>query len=259
MKSVRFSVAALCLFGALGCSDDAGETGSLGGGATAGASVGGSAGTTGVSGAGAGGGVGGSSAGSTTVGGNSAGSAGSATAGSGGAAAGSGGGGGSGGEGPIPTDGVGLYGFHCAKCHGEQGRGSLNGPDIMHPVRDYSTWVVRNGRAMTTFPKPMEKWDTSKLSDAQLTLIFDYLDTPPQPATGPELYLDYCKNCHGADAKSGVAMKNLPTEVAELKEQVRKGAHPGEYDMRKEFMPAFTTMRLSDADVDKIYMYIDGL
>lgn len=46
----------------------------------------------------------------------------------------------------------------------------------MHPVRDYPTWVVRNGRAMTTFPKPMEKWATDKLSDAQLTLIYAYVD-----------------------------------------------------------------------------------
>ena len=256
MKSLGFSLAAVCLVGLLGCSDDAGNTGSLGGGATAGTlASGGSAGAT--AGMSAGGtSLGGAGAGSTAVGGATAGGGGAATAGSGGASAGSAG---SGGDGPIPTDGVGLYGFHCAKCHGEQGRGGMNGPDIMHPVRDYSTWVVRNGRAMTTFPKPMEKWGTDKLSDAQLTLILDYLDTPPQPTTGAELFHDYCANCHGSDAKSGVAMKNLPNEVGELKEQVRKGAHPGEYDMRQEFMPVFSTMRISDADLDKIYMYVDGL
>lgn len=228
MKSLSFSIAAGGLVGLLGCSDNAGDAGSLGGGATAG-SV-------------ASGGSAGAAAGSGTT-----------PAASGGAAA------GGGGEGPIPTDGVGLYGFHCAKCHGEQGRGGMNGPDIMHPVRDYSTWVVRNGRAMTSFAKPMERWEMGELSDAQLTLILDYLDTPPQPMTGAELFHDYCKNCHGADAKSGPAMKNLPNEAAELKEQVRMGAHPGEYAMRQEFMPAFTTIRLSDADVDKIYTYVDSL
>jgi mono/diheme cytochrome c family protein len=255
MKSFSFSVAAVCLFGALGCSDDL-ATGSLGGGATAGSvASGGSAGApTGT--AGGGSGFGGGSAGGSSAGAPAAGSGGMATAGSAGASA---GGGGSAGEGPLPTDGVGLYGLHCAKCHAEQGRGGMNGPEIVHPVREYSSWVVRNGRAMTSFPMPMEKWGADKLSDAQLNLIFDYLDTPPQPTTGAELYRDYCTNCHGSDAKSGPAMKNLLNEVDELKDQVRKGAHPGEYSMRQEYMPAFSTMRLSDADLDKIYQYVDGL
>jgi mono/diheme cytochrome c family protein len=175
-----------------------------------------------------------------------------------GGSSGSSGSGGSGGA-AIPTDGPGLYGLYCSMCHGEQGRGSKDGPDIMHPIREYSTWVVRNGRAQTTFPKPMAPRTQQDLSDAQLTLIFDYLDTPPQPTTGDALYADYCKNCHGADGKSGPVMKNITMELGELKEQVRKGAHPGEYEMRKEFMPVFTTMRLSDSDLDLVYAYVDGL
>ena len=129
----------------------------------------------------------------------------------------------------------------------------------MHPVREYSTWVVRNGRAMTSYVKPMEKWGTDKLSDADLTLIFDYLDKPPQPTTGQALYKDYCANCHGADAKSGPAMHDIQKEAGELPMQVRKGAHPGEYTKRNEFMPIFTTMRLSDAEVALIQTYVESL
>jgi hypothetical protein len=54
-------------------------------------------------------------------------------------------------------------------------------------------------------------------------------------------------------------MQNLPDDIDELKERVRMGAHAGEYSMRQEFMPAFSTTRISDADLEKIYQYVDGL
>ena len=99
----------------------------------------------------------------------------------------------------------------------------------------------------------------AKLSDAQLTLIWDYLDQPPQPTTGQALYHDYCANCHGADGKGGPTTRPIVNELAELKKQVRAGAHLGEFDMRREYMPAFTTGDLTDAEVDLIYNYVDSL
>ena len=152
-----------------------------------------------------------------------------------------------------------AYVLNCAMCHGEQGVGGMFAPEIQHPVRDYATWVVRHGRAVTTFPKPMEIVGPDKLSDADLMLIWDYLDKPPQPTTGQALYLDYCGNCHGADGLGGPTTRNITMELDKLKDNVRKGTHPGEFDMRKEYMPAFSTMRLSDAEVQLIYDYVDSL
>jgi mono/diheme cytochrome c family protein len=259
MTKTRALVALMLISGVLLACSDAAETGSLGGGAAS--SMSGASGAATVAGNGGAGsasaaaGAAGSavSAGTNSGGGGATGYGGTSYAGTGG-----GGNGGSGGA-AVPTDGPGLYGFHCAVCHGEQGRGSMLAPDIMHPMRDYSTWVVRNGRAVTSFAKPMEKKTTAELSDAQLSLIFDYLDTPPQPTTGAALYADYCANCHGANGKGGPTTRDITNEVDEVETQVRKGAHPGEYEMRKEFMPVFSTTRISDSELTLIRDYVESL
>jgi mono/diheme cytochrome c family protein len=253
MNTVVASTAALCCCLILACSDAGQDIGPFSaGGATSVSGSGGALTSAGNTAGGASSGVPGVSGSTSTAGGSSGGAS---SGGNGASTAGSGGSGGA----ALPTDGPGLYAANCAMCHGEQGRGAMNGPDIMHPIRDYSTWVVRNGRAQTPYPKPMEKRSPEQLSDAQLSLIFDYLDTPPQPATGAGLYADYCVNCHGSDGKSGPVMKDTTMELDELEQQVRQGAHPGEYEMREEFMPVFTMMRLSDADLDLIYDYVDSL
>jgi hypothetical protein len=93
----------------------------------------------------------------------------------------------------------------CAACHGPNGEGTALGYEIRHPVRPYATWVVRHGRTGGEFPgSAMLAYAPSSLTDAQLGTIFDYLDSLPQPTTGEGLYLDYCRNCHGTDARGGV-------------------------------------------------------
>lgn len=170
---------------------------------------------------------------------------------------------GSGGEGGTAggasDSGAVAFGTHCATCHGEQGIGSQNAPDVQHPIRDYATWVVRNGRATTRYPKPMPAFAAADVSDAALTLILDYLDTPRQPTTGQGLYRDYCANCHGADARSGPARIDLTSQVDAIPAQVRSGASPGLFDQRDAFMPAFPESRISDAEIQLIQQYVASL
>ncbi len=211
--------------------------------------------------AGQGGTVAGGSAGAT-----SAGSAG--TGGSGGA----GGSGGSGGGGNvIDTPEELLYFTKCAVCHGPDGVGittpELAGPEIQHPVRDHTRWVVRNGLPGVGYKDPMEEWypvdqpamqDELIVSDAEMEMIFDYLDTPPQPTTGQGLYVDYCGNCHGADGKGGPTTRDVttPAALAELVAVTRAGTHPGEQELRNEYMPAMDQTILTDAELTLISDYI---
>jgi mono/diheme cytochrome c family protein len=265
MRNRFFSILALSILLGTGCSDAATDNGSPGiagaGGSTSGA---------GQTGTGAAAGQGGSnvagapaSGSGNTNGGTSSG--GTSNGGSGGMAAGAAGVGGSSGAaqggsgGAAPLDGKGLYEANCKACHAEQGAGGLLAPEIVHPVRDYSTWVVRNGRAQTTFPKPMDKWGTDKLSDAQLMLIFDYLDLPPQPTTGQALYADYCASCHGANGKGGPTMRDITNEVGKVLTQVRSGKNVGKFAMRRDYMPAFPASDISDAELMLIRDYVESL
>lgn len=216
--------------------------------------------TPGVGGATAGGASAGAPSGGVTTGGSPTQLGGSGglptgTSGSGGGAAFAG----SGGVGGGPVSGASLYEANCFSCHLPEGVGGVLAPEIQHPVRDYSTWVVRHGLPGMGFVKPMAIVGPDKLSDADLTLIWDFLDQPPQPTTGQALYHDYCANCHGADGKGGPTMRNITNELAKLKTQVRMGSKLGQFQLRHDFMPAFPTSRLSDSEVDLIYAYVDSL
>jgi mono/diheme cytochrome c family protein len=171
----------------------------------------------------------------------------------------SGGQAGGGGSGPAPSEGQALYDLTCKLCHAEQGVGSILGPELQHPLREYSRWVVRNGRAQTTFPKPMEKVGADVLSDAQLTLIWDYLSLMPEPTTGQALFGDYCANCHGKDAKGGPTQRNIINEVAKITDKVRNGSNVGQYQLRHDSMPVFPSSVIDDAELAAIHDYVDSL
>jgi mono/diheme cytochrome c family protein len=246
----------------LSCSDAASLSGPLSSPGGAGApAVGGALGTAGAFASAGAATIGGSMSGTTFAGSGGVPVAGAGSLGGGAGASGGGQGGGpaDGGSSGMPSEGESLYDANCKLCHAQQGAGSLLGPEIQHPVRDYAMWVVRNGRAQTTFPKAMDKVGSDKLSDAQLGLVFDYLTLPPKPTGGAALFADYCASCHGADAKGGPSMRNIVSEVGKVLELVRNGKSIGQYQMRHDSMPKFSTEILSDAELLLIRDYIDSL
>jgi len=214
--------------GAAGSGMDA--SGSAGSGtAGSGTSAGGNAGS-GTAGGFAGGRGGGSGAGGAGRGG--AGGAGrGGNAGGGAGRGGAGGGAGRGGNAGTSSGGsAGQTAFAvCMPCHGSDGTGVAGkGPDIQHPVVDYSTWVIRNGRMHPDYPEAMPKFTTDLLSDANLQSIFTFLAAFPKPTTGAGLFHDYCANCHGADALGGVTMRPIATEpMTMFTTMVRSGHSPG--------------------------------
>lgn len=166
--------------------------------------------------------------------------------------------------GTEPLSGEELYLSVCAPCHGQEGEGTMLGYALQHPVRDYSTWVVRNGRPPGNPELPgsvMVAYATETLDDATLEEIWDYLDTFPQPTTGEALYLDYCRNCHGEDAAGGITGVDIRVAeaLAELFEKVREGENVGNYSLRTEAMPAFDESRLSDAEIQLIADHVASL
>jgi len=162
--------------------------------------------------------------------------------------------------GGAPLTGEELFLESCSPCHGVEGEGTMLAYAIQHPLRDYSRWVVRNGRPQgTKFPGAvMLPFGEDKLADAELELIFDYLDSFPQPADGQGLFMDYCRNCHGVDAAGGVVQTDIRDELDEALEKVREGEgnDPGD---RTGYMPLFSEERLSDEEVAAIVEFVGGL
>ncbi|HEY0709080.1 MAG TPA: c-type cytochrome [Polyangia bacterium] len=258
---------------------DSGGTTSGGSGGRTG--TGGSASGSGGGGGSTGGGSGGGGAAGMNRGGNgggggtSSGGAGGSTAGSGGSVSGQGGAGGSsardGASSDATTDGgapdtvsvpwasVPQY-APCSVCHGADGSGTMKGPDIQHPVVDFGTWMVRNGRMHPSYMDPMPMYLPAVISDVQLQAIFAYLAAPPKATTGQALYKDFCANCHGADARGGPTMRNISTQTAAVFiMHVRSGHHPGEFSNRREYMPKWTATELTDAEIRLISTYVDTL
>jgi mono/diheme cytochrome c family protein len=149
----------------------------------------------------------------------------------------------------------------CAVCHGPTGEGTALGYEIRHPARPYAAWVVRHGRTGGEFPgSAMVPYAPSTVTDAQLSSIFDYLDGFPQPTTGEGLYLDYCRNCHGTNARGGVTGVDISDkEYQDVLEKVREGEGGNNYANRAEYMPGFSADALSDAEVRAIAEYIGTL
>jgi mono/diheme cytochrome c family protein len=209
-------------------------------------------------------------------GGSSSGGMGGGAAGAGGSSSGQGGAGGSsardgassdttadGGGAPdtvsVPWASVPQY-APCVLCHGPDGSGTAKGPDIQHPVVDFGTWMVRNGRLHPSYMDPMPMYTAAAMSDVQLQAIFAYLAAPPKATTGQALYKDFCANCHGADARGGATMRNITTQTAAVFiMHVRSGHHPGEFSNRREFMPKWTATELTDAEIRLISTYVDTL
>lgn len=154
-----------------------------------------------------------------------------------------------------------LFASVCAPCHGIDAAGTELGYELRHPVRPYAQWVIRNGRPGDEFEaSAMAAYAPDVLGGAELEKIFDYLDSFEQPTTGEGLYLDYCRNCHGIDARGGVVGVDISDkEIGDITEKVREGEGGAGYGNRIAYMPAFDAQTLTDDELTAIADYIATL
>jgi len=159
------------------------------------------------------------------------------------------------------ADGEELYGQLCSACHGMMGEGTAIGYEVQHPVREFSTWVVRNGRPGDEFEgSVMAAYTPEVIDDGTLEQIWEFLDAAPQPTTGEGLFLDYCRNCHGPDAAGGVVSKDISDKTFDDSlERVRQGAGLADPGARMLYMPAFGPEVVSDAELQLIVDHIATL
>jgi mono/diheme cytochrome c family protein len=173
---------------------------------------------------------------------------------------GNGSGSGSGSGSNQPETGASLFADNCATCHGDDGAGSLDGPTVLSPVTGFATYVVRNGRgAEMGFSTGMDPFDTTDLTDDQLTKVLTFLQSAPHPTTGADLYGRYCINCHGKDGRSGRVRINIVSHVLELQLKVRYGHGGTNYGARTSYMPAWPATEISDADLTALRTYVQSL
>ncbi|MBX3156151.1 MAG: c-type cytochrome [Deltaproteobacteria bacterium] len=162
---------------------------------------------------------------------------------------------------PSPPDGAEVFRTSCAACHGPDGAGTADAPQIQSPVAGYATFVVRQGRGIEMgYRTEMPAFGTDAISDDELAAAIAFLGAAPHPTTGMDLYLRYCGNCHGPTAQGGRVGEGIAREKrSEVFEKVREGHGGTNYGSRKKYMPSWTTAELSDADVTSIAAYLATL
>lgn len=163
-------------------------------------------------------------------------------------------------SGTVDATGEELFRESCSMCHGVDGAGSMDGPQLMSPVRAFATYVIRNGRdKQMGFKDAMAPFGGDLLSDAELARILDWLSAAPKPVAGEGLYVRFCGNCHGANAQGGRVGKDLTGNLDEVFEKVRKGHGGTSYGARTKYMPGWLASELTDAEVAAIAAYIGSL
>jgi mono/diheme cytochrome c family protein len=140
----------------------------------------------------------------------------------------------------------------CGGCHGANGEGG-SAPGLTGEGISYGEFqrVVREGA------EGMPAYSASRISDADLQRLFDWLQTQVQaPAATGELEQDLwtetgCGGCHGANGEGGSAPGLTGQGIAygQFQRVVREGA---------EGMPAYSTSQISDADLQRLFDWLQA-
>jgi quinol---cytochrome-c reductase cytochrome c subunit len=160
----------------------------------------------------------------------------------------------------VQTDeGARVYLAECAGCHGEDGRGALEGPSVRGVPDDAVSIpsvadIVRNGYGdMDPFGDTLSETEI----DAVARYVVAEFATAGDTAAGGVHYRLNCAGCHGAPGQGGALIatdENAPNLLhvppAENVAAMRTG--PGE-------MPAFNELALPDEEAASVTQYVEAL
>ncbi len=171
------------------------------------------------------------------------------------------------GAGVIEVDrGSQLFLTSCAACHGSQGAGTANGPDIRNVGAALADFMLRTGRMPLADPGAPAKRGTPVFSDADRQAIVAYVASlgqgPAIPnvvtsgadlAAGRNIFVANCAACHGPAAGGGsvgggfVAPALNQADATTIGEAVVSGPGP---------MPRFS---FSPTQLDNLAGYVEYL
>lgn len=162
-----------------------------------------------------------------------------------------------------------LYLLGCASCHGADGRGTGQGPDLRGVGAASVDFQLSTGRMPNTQPDRQSVSKPSPYTRAQIDDLVAYVASlgpgPPIPDVssprgdlqeGARLYLNNCAACHSAAGNGGALSlgRDAPTlhdaTPVQVAEAMRTG--PGQ-------MPVFGTQTFTPKQVNSIVRYVEYL
>ncbi|MDD3883783.1 MAG: cytochrome-c oxidase, cbb3-type subunit III [Gallionella sp.] len=169
----------------------------------------------------------------------------------------------------VTRSGKVLFGDNCAACHGTNGVGVVGKEGLFAPILNDDDWLyggkiddihttIQGGRqGMMMAHKDM-------LTDAEVDALANAVAAGTPTAT-PLFAEKGCIACHGEDGKGIQAMgsANLTDQVWRfdgsvegIKYTILNGVNAGMPGTRVAVMPAFQGVKLSDAEIKKLAVYV---
>jgi ubiquinol-cytochrome c reductase cytochrome c subunit len=176
------------------------------------------------------------------------------------------------------TTGEDLYFRDCAWCHGNQGQGTENGPDLISGQngRAFTDFMLSTGRMPINDPNERVERDDAVYNDEQVGAIVDYVASlggpgPNVPEVHPEegdlgegleLYQENCAACHAPTLIGAPLTRGRTGSTRSIIAPDLRAATPTEVAeamlVGPDGMPVFGEETFSESQVDSIVAYVES-